>query len=192
MWPPSAKKSQGNVKKQGEQARVMGGGGGCRQNRWGWGWGNTTVYKGVWEKRMYEGESRSSWPVCLALMWPSVCVFKVSPPHLLLGGGRARDRTRNKMTHCRGHSRTAPPGTCRSQDRGRERHRSRRPPRTGCGCYTCVRETDAGKRQAWNWGGAPRVRRGMDTPKLGRNRGDHTRGLVWGWFSASCLLSPTR
>lgn len=65
------------------------------------------------------------------------CVAGRVSSSLASGRGRARVRTRNKMTHCRGHSRTAPPGTCRSPDRGRERRRSRRPPRTGCGCYTC-------------------------------------------------------
>lgn len=90
-------------------------------------------------------------PTYLAPTWTCVgtcvCVcalVKVSPPRSLLGGGRAHFCTRNKMTHCRGHSRTAPPGTCRSRDRGQERHQSRQPPRTGCGCYTC-----RGKTESW-------------------------------------------
>ena len=166
----------------------------------GVGGADTSVDKGVWVKRMCEGGSRPSCPpVCLAPTWPCVCVcvcvcvFKVSPPHSLLEGGRARVRMRNKMTHCRGHSRTAPPGTCRSRDRGRERRRSQRPPRTGCGCYTCGGETGSWQKTGLELGGGgARVRRGMDTPKLGRNCGDHARDLVWALFSVSCLLSPTR
>lgn len=62
--------------------------------------------------------------------------LKVSPP--LRSVGRERPaHPRNKRTHCRGHSRTALPGTCRSRDRDQERHPSRRPPRIGCGCCTC-------------------------------------------------------
>ena len=119
--------------------------------------------------------------------------LKVSPPHSLLEGGRARVRVRNKMTHCRGHSRTAPPGTCRSRDRDRERRRSQRPPRTGCGCYTCGGETGSWQKTGLELGGGwGRVRRGMDNPRLGRNCGDHARDLVWALFSVSCLLSPTR
>lgn len=54
------------------------------------GGGRGTVDKGVRAKRTCEGE-RVQPSLC---PWPSgalcVCVFKVSPPHLLLGGGRAR------------------------------------------------------------------------------------------------------
>ena len=40
--------------------------------------------------------------------------------------------------------------------------------------------------------GRPRVRRGMDISTLGRNHGDHAKGLMWVLFSVSCLLSPSR
>lgn len=135
-------------------------------------------------------------PVHLALTWPRVygCVLgKVSPPRSLLGGERAHIRTRNKMTHCRGHSRTAPPGTCRSRDRGRERHQSRQPRHTGCGCYTC-----GGKRGSWEKdrlrkGGGSCIRRVMDTPKLGRSHGNQGHGAFVGIvLFPACSLSSTR
>ena len=57
------------------------------------------------------------------------------------------------MTHCRGHSRTAPPGTCRSQGRGPERRPSQRPPHTGCGCYTCGGEMGGWEKTSLELGG---------------------------------------
>lgn len=127
------------------------------------------------------------WALCVC-----VCVQGVSSS-LASGRGKGPCRMRNKMTHCRGHSRTAPPGTCRSRGRGPERRRSQRPPHTGCGCYTCGEEMGRlGKDEPGTGQGRPRVRRGMDISTLGRNHGDHAKGLMWVLFSVSCLLSPSR
>lgn len=148
-------------------------------------------------KRECERESKPSCPhipgpnldlcvyVCVC-----VCVLvKVSPPRSFLGGGRAHVCTRNKMTHCRGHSRTAPPGTCRSRDRGQERHQSRQPPRTGCGCYTC-----RGKTESWeNNGLEPGGLRGQERnghPQIGKEPWKQGQGHCF--LFPACSLFPTR
>lgn len=135
-------------------------------------------------------------PTYLAPTWTCVCtcvyicvLVKVSPPRSLLGGGGAHVRTRNKMTHCRGHSRTAPPGTCRSRDTGQERHQSRQPPRTGCGCYTCRGKTESWENNGLEAGGLQGQERNGH-PQIGKDPWKQGQGHCF--LFPACSLFSTR
>ena len=57
------------------------------------------------------------------------------------GGWEGGSGWKGLSTHCRGHTRTGSPGTCRSLGRGLGTRLTLLPPHTGCGYYTCKRKT---------------------------------------------------
>ena len=122
-----------------------------------------------------------------------VCVQGVSSS-LASGRGKGPCRVRNKMTHCRGHSRTAPPGTCRSQGRGPERRRSQRPPHTGCGCYTCGGEMGGWEKTSLELGGGGPGSGEEGTSPLGEGTTVTMPGAVCGccFLPPVCSLLPDR
>ena len=168
--------------------RVKGGGGGGA---------DSGVDKGVRTKRICEGGSGSSHPCVPGPAGPCVCVcvcVQGVSSSLASGRGKGPCCVRNKMTHCRGRSRTAPPGTCRSQGRDPERRRSQRPPHTGCGCYTCGGEMGGWEKTSLELGGGGPGSGEEGTSPLGEGTTVTMPGAVCGccFLPPVCSLLPDR
>lgn len=120
-----------------------------------------------------------------------VCMCTAQGSPSLLHWGRAQDSMRNKMTHCKGHSRTAPPGTCRFQDRGQERRQSRPPPHTGFGYYTYRQRREKELRIMDSDSEGPRVRGQTCSKWEGATEcGDWSALLLPAYFLSHRSLQP--
>lgn len=123
----------------------------------------------------------------------NVCTCAGSRFPFLAPWGKGPRQHENKMTHCKGHSRTAPPGTCRFQDRGQERRQSRPPPHTGSGYYTYRQRREKGLRKMDLDTEGSRVRRQTYSSKWkgAVEQADWRAGLLpVGLLSHSCLRRP--